>query len=141
MWRTDQRKTTYTNQSTVQRRDTSCTGASMAVRTMIMRTRAALGREALATLAAVEVSLERELDWREEGLIIYLHDGHVVCTSQMDVVQLGDEDRGHGDKHGGAVHVDGGSDGHHKLPNALVNPGSVEALESDRQSCGAVMRG
>ena len=54
------RKKTYTNQSTVQRRDTSCTGASIAVRTMIMRTRAALGREALATLAAVEVSLERE---------------------------------------------------------------------------------
>ena len=49
------RKKTYTNQSTVQRRDTSCTGASIAVRTMIMRT-----REALATLAAVEVSLERE---------------------------------------------------------------------------------
>ena len=108
----------------------------MAVRTMIMRTRAALGREALATLAAVEVSLERELDWREEGLIIYLHDGHAVCTSQMDVVQLGDEDRGHGDKQGGAVHVDSGSDGHHELPNALVNPGSVQALESDRQSGG-----
>ena len=49
---------TYTNQSTAQRRDTSCTGALMAVRTMIMRTRAALGTEALATLAAVEVSLE-----------------------------------------------------------------------------------
>ena len=32
----------------------------MAVRTMIMRTRAALGTEALATLAAVEVSLEGE---------------------------------------------------------------------------------
>ena len=32
----------------------------MAVRTMIMRNRAALGTEALATLAAVEVSLVRE---------------------------------------------------------------------------------
>ena len=54
----------------------------------------------------------------------------------MDVVQLGDEDRGHGDKQGGAVHVDGGSDGHHELPNALVNPSSVQAFESDRQSGG-----
>ena len=50
---------THTNQSTAQRRDTSCTGALMALRTMIMRTRAALGTEALATLAAVEVSLAR----------------------------------------------------------------------------------
>ena len=31
----------------------------MALRTMIMRTRAALGTEALATLAAVEVSLAK----------------------------------------------------------------------------------
>ena len=35
------------------------TGALMALSTRIMRTRAALGTEALATLAAVEVSLER----------------------------------------------------------------------------------
>ena len=55
-----ERERTYTNQSTAQRRDTSCTGALMAVRTMIMRNRAALGTEALATLAAVEVSLVRE---------------------------------------------------------------------------------
>ena len=54
------RERTYTNQSTAQRRDTSCTGALIAVRTMIMRTRAALGREALATLVAVDVSLERK---------------------------------------------------------------------------------
>ena len=60
MRRRERRKTTYTNQSTVQRRDTSLTGAPMAVRTMIMRSRAALGREALATLAAVEVSLGSE---------------------------------------------------------------------------------
>ena len=39
----------------------------MAVRTMIMRTRAALGTEALATLAAVEVSLEREKARVESG--------------------------------------------------------------------------
>ena len=52
--------TTYTNQSTAQRRETSCTGALIAVRTMIMRTRAALGTEALATLAAVEVNLGSE---------------------------------------------------------------------------------
>ena len=72
--------------------------------------------------------------------MIYLHDGHVVCTIERDVVQLGDEDRGDRDKHGGAVHVDRGSDGHHELPNALVNPGSVQTLESHRQSGGAVMR-
>ena len=53
-----ERYITYTNQSTVQRRETSWTGALMAVRTMIIRTRAALGTEALATLAAVEVSLQ-----------------------------------------------------------------------------------
>ena len=74
------------------------------------------------------------------GVMIYLHDGHVVCTIERDVVQLGDEDRGDRDKHGGAVHVDRGSDGHHELPNALVNPGSVQTLESHRQSGGAVMR-
>ena len=51
---------THTNQSTAQRRETSCTGALIAVRTMIMRTRAALGTEALATLAAVEVNLGSE---------------------------------------------------------------------------------
>ena len=64
-----------------------------------------------------------------------LHDGDVVCSVERDVVQLGDEDRGHGDKEGGPVHVDGGSDGQHELPNALVHPGSVETLQSDRQ-CG-----
>ena len=68
--------------------------------------------------------------------MIYLHDGHVVCTIERDVVQLGDEDRGHRDKERGAVHVDGGSDGHHELPDALVNPGPVQALESDWQSGG-----
>ena len=76
-----------------------------------------------------------------ERFNIYLHDGHVVRSIERDVVQLGDEDRGHGDEQGGAVHVDGGSDGHHELPNALVHPGSVETLESHRQCCGAVMRG
>ena len=50
---------TYTNQSTAQRSETSCTGASMAVKTISMRTRAALGTLAEATLAAVEVSLNR----------------------------------------------------------------------------------
>ena len=48
---------THTNQSTAQRRETSCTGTSMAVRTINMRTRAALGTLALAILAAVEVNL------------------------------------------------------------------------------------
>ena len=76
-----------------------------------------------------------------EGFNIHLHDGHVVCSIQRDVVQLGNEDRGDGDKHSGAVHVDGGPDGHHELPDALVHPGSVQALESHRQSGGAVMRG
>ena len=51
------------NQSTAHSRDTSCTGALMAVRTMIMRTRAALGTEALATLAAVEVSLRNVVNY------------------------------------------------------------------------------
>jgi hypothetical protein len=40
-----------------QRRDTSCTGASIADRTIIISTRAALGTEADAILAAVEVRL------------------------------------------------------------------------------------
>ena len=69
-------------------------------------------------------------------MIIYLHDGDVVRTIERDVVQLGDEDRGHGDKEGGAVHVDCGSYWHHELPNPLVNPGFVEALESDWKSGG-----
>ena len=68
-----------------------------------------------------------------ESFNIYLHDGHVVRSIERDVVQLGDEDRGHGDEQGGAVHVDGGSDGHHELPDAPVHSGSVEALESDWQ--------
>ena len=41
-----------------QRRETSATGASMAVRTISMRTRAAEGTEAEAMEAAVEVSLK-----------------------------------------------------------------------------------
>ena len=49
---------TYTNQSMAQRRDTSCTGASIADRTIIISTRAALGTEAAATLAAVAVRLK-----------------------------------------------------------------------------------
>lgn len=53
----DQRRT-YTNQSMAQRRETSATGASMAVRTISMRTRAAEGTEAEAMEAAVEVSLK-----------------------------------------------------------------------------------
>ena len=69
-------------------------------------------------------------------MIIYLHDGDVVRTIERDVVQLGDEDRGHRDKESSAVHVDRGSDGHHELPNPLVNPGFVEALESDWKSGG-----
>ena len=52
---------TYTNQSTAQSRDTSWTGASMAVRTISMRTRAALGTLAEATEAAVEVNLDMEV--------------------------------------------------------------------------------
>ena len=52
---------THTNQSTAHRRETSCTGTSMAVRTINMRTRAALGTLALAILAAVEVKLGRRL--------------------------------------------------------------------------------
>ncbi len=50
---------TYTNQSIAQRRETSWQGASMAVSTMSMRTRAALGTLAEAMLAAVEVNLYR----------------------------------------------------------------------------------
>ena len=49
---------THRNQSTAQRRLTSCTGASMAVRTMSIMTREALGTLAEATEAAVEVSLD-----------------------------------------------------------------------------------
>ncbi len=47
---------TYTNQSIAQRRETSWYGASMAVNTMSMRTRAALGTLAAAMEVAVEVS-------------------------------------------------------------------------------------
>ena len=50
-----------------QRRETSATGASMAVRTIIMRTRAAEGTEAEAMEAAVAVSLDRQglaFGWR-----------------------------------------------------------------------------
>ena len=49
---------TYTNQSMAQSRETSATGASMAVSTIIMRTRAADGTEAEAMEAAVAVSLK-----------------------------------------------------------------------------------
>ena len=52
---------TYTNQSIAQRRETSCTGASIADKTISMRTRAALGTEAEAILAAVEVRLKWEV--------------------------------------------------------------------------------
>ena len=58
---------THTNQSMAQRRETSATGASMAVRTIIMRTRAAEGTEAEAMEAAVAVSLDRQglaFGWR-----------------------------------------------------------------------------
>lgn len=48
----------YTSQSMVKRRDTSVAGRLTAVRTMTMRTSAALGTLALATLAAVAVTLE-----------------------------------------------------------------------------------
>ena len=40
------------------RRDTSCTGASIADKTINISTRAALGTEAEAMLAAVEVNLK-----------------------------------------------------------------------------------
>lgn len=49
---------TYTNQSIANKRDTSCTGASMALRTTSRSTRAAEGTEADDTLAAVEVNLK-----------------------------------------------------------------------------------
>ena len=49
---------TYTNQSTAQRRDTSCTGTLIADRTINIRTKAALGTLALAMLAAVAVNLQ-----------------------------------------------------------------------------------
>jgi hypothetical protein len=42
-----------------QRRDTSCTGASIADKTINIRTRAALGTEAEAMLAAVAVNLKK----------------------------------------------------------------------------------
>ncbi len=50
---------TYTNQSMAQSRETSWQGASMAVSTMSISTRAALGTLAEAMLAAVEVNLKR----------------------------------------------------------------------------------
>ena len=93
---------THTNQSTAQRRLTSCTGASMAVRTIIMRTRAALGTLAEATEAAVEVSLKtyivRLLEVPNIVVIIqqrYSHDSDIVGGVEGDVVHLGDKDGGH----------------------------------------------
>ena len=60
---------TYTNQSTAQRSETSWTGASMAVKTISMRTRAALGTLAEATLAAVEVNLNIMEVTRDEVMV------------------------------------------------------------------------
>lgn len=51
---------TYTNQSTANKRDTSCDGASIVDSTMKMRTRAALGTLADEKLAAVDAKLHTE---------------------------------------------------------------------------------
>ena len=69
---------THTNQSTAQRRLTSCTGASMAVRTMSMRTRAALGTLAEATEAAVEVSLDTGQGFKPD-----FHDSSAVLLNKI----------------------------------------------------------
>ena len=53
---------THTNQSIAQSRDTSCTGASIAESTISISTSAALGTEALAMLAAVEVRLGKKAE-------------------------------------------------------------------------------
>lgn len=50
---------TYTNQSIANKRETSLTGASMALRTTNNRTSAALGTEADETEAAVDVRLRK----------------------------------------------------------------------------------
>lgn len=50
---------TYTNQSMANRRETSWTGASIALKTTSSRTKAALGTDAEDTDAAVEVNLNR----------------------------------------------------------------------------------
>ena len=52
---------THTNQSTAQSRETSSTGTSIAVSTINISTRAALGTLALAILAAVEVNLVNKM--------------------------------------------------------------------------------
>ena len=112
----------------------------MALRTMIMRTRAALGTEALATLAAVEVRLEERIIKMltlHEVLGENLHDGHVVPGVERQVVELGDEDRGHGDEERRAVHVDCGSNRDHELGDPLVHPGSLQALQGDGHGSGS----
>jgi len=50
---------TYTNQSIANKRETSLTGASMALRTTSSKTSAALGTEAEDTEAAVDVKLRK----------------------------------------------------------------------------------
>ena len=76
----------------------------MAVRTIIMRTRAALGTLAEATEAAVEVSLKTEIVrlLKVPFLMVimqqsYSHDSDIVGGVEGDVVHLGDEDGG--DRH------------------------------------------
>jgi len=52
-------RNTYTNQSIANKRETSLTGASMALRTTSSKTSAALGTEADDTEAAVDVKLRK----------------------------------------------------------------------------------
>ena len=71
---------------------------------------------------------------------LYLHNSHVVSSVQLDVVHLGDEDGGDGDKERGAVHVDRGADGKNKLTNSFVDTSLLQTLETDGQSCCSVRR-
>ena len=103
-----------------------------------MRTRAALGTEALATLAAVEVSLEERIIMMLtlQGVLgEHLHDGHVVPGVERQVVELGDEDRGHGDEERRAVHVHRGSDRQDKLTDPPINSCLLQTLKADWESC------
>ena len=83
---------------------------------------------------------EHSTFFQKNLIIIILHNGHVVCSIEADVVHLGDEDGGHGDKQGRPVHVDRRADREDELGDAAVDSGFLQTLEADGESgCSVIM--
>ena len=85
----------------------------MAVSTRMRSTRAALGTLAAATLTAVAVTTTCAARM-SESVVLYCYRG-IVASTKRNVIELSDEDGGHGHKESSPVHIYRGANRENKF--------------------------